>query len=70
MTEENSEIIIYNTDDGKADVKLYSKRRRNLDEPAADAPPKNSSSGGADIFTSIQSTPAKRNPCRFRSACP
>ena len=25
MTEENSEIIIYNTDDGKADVKLYSK---------------------------------------------
>ena len=25
MTEVNSEIIIYNTDDGKADVKLYSK---------------------------------------------
>ena len=25
MSEENSEIIIYNTDDGKADVKLYSK---------------------------------------------
>lgn len=25
MSEENSEVIIYNTDDGKADVKLYSK---------------------------------------------
>ena len=25
MTENNSEIIIYNTDDGKADVRLYSK---------------------------------------------